>query len=193
MLSEDMGIMEFLAEYKYVFMFVGLIVAGEAVLIPAIYFSFVGRLDLVTVVVIAFIATILSDALWHILGRWSEDNGGIRRRLLGNAGVKNFSAYFLQHGFAALFFSKFIYGTRIAAQVLSGINKMAFRNYLFVNAAATTGWIFCLVLLGAGFSTGIDELSGTVRVVEQFIGFAAALLVLLFLIRYFVKKTWFPQ
>lgn len=193
LLSEDTRMPEFFAEYKYIFLFLGLIVAGEAVLIPSIYFSFAGKLDLPTVVIVAFTATILSDALWHFLGKWSGGKNGIRRKFLGNPNIKNFSAYFLRHGFAALFFSKFIYGTRVAAQVLSGINKMRFRNYLAVNAAATTAWIFCLTLLGAGFSAGINELSSTVRVAEQFIGFAASLLALLFLIKHFMEKTWFPQ
>ncbi|MBI2120734.1 MAG: VTT domain-containing protein [Parcubacteria group bacterium] len=185
----------FFGEYKYAFIFIGLIVAGEAVLIPAIYFSFIGRLDLTLVVVVALIATILSDALWYLLGRWGGYKEWTRRRVFGNerSAVQRFSAYFLHHNLIALFLSKFIYGTRIAAQVLSGINKVPFRSYFHVNAIAAAAWIATLVLLGAGFSSGIDELSSTVRVMEQFAGFAVLVLVLLFFIKHIAEKKWFPR
>lgn len=182
---------EFLSEYKYALIFVGLLAAGEAVLIPAIYFAFAGRLELPLVVTLAFAATIVSDALWYFLGRWFGRGGQFLQRFVWTERVKSFSAYFSRNSFVALFFSKFIYGTRIAAQVLSGISKMALRNYFAVNAAATAAWIFCLVILGAGFSAGIDELSSTVRVLGQFTGFVAVLLVLLFSVRNYAKKIWF--
>ncbi|HSH26690.1 MAG TPA: DedA family protein, partial [Wenzhouxiangella sp.] len=63
-------VLDLVAAYPYLMLFVGLLLVGEAVLLPALYLATTGRLDPFSVIVVAVTATMLSDLAWFLLGRW---------------------------------------------------------------------------------------------------------------------------
>src|SRR4029079_780436 len=65
------------------------------------------------------------------------------------------SGLFARHGLKAVFFSKFIYGTRIAAQMLAGLSRLRFSRYLLVNVLSVLVWL--ALLLGIGMA--IDQVA----------------------------------
>ncbi len=129
-------LLETLSAYPYLALFVGMIVAGELVLLPAIYLAATHRMDLMSVLALAMLATLLSDILWYSLGRRFPKP--TLKRLTGKVGqhfLEGVERTFNAGGKRVLFLSKFVYGTRTLIQVLAGVHGMPLRTYLATNVA----------------------------------------------------------
>ncbi|MCP1675422.1 membrane protein DedA with SNARE-associated domain [Natronocella acetinitrilica] len=123
-----------LQAYPFLFIFVGMLFAGETVLLPAIFLAVTGHLDLAAVISLAILATVLSDLAWYGLGR--KFPATALARIPGrhsNNVVRGLERMFSRKGAQILFLSKFVYGTRTITQVLAGVHDMAFRTYIVVN------------------------------------------------------------
>ncbi len=116
-------------------MFVGLLFGGETVLLPAIYFGISGAISLQAVIAISVLATAISDTFWYYLGCIIsvEKIASISIFKKHAKKVMRLSHSFQENGLILLFFSKFVYGTRTAMQILCGVNRIAFAKYFFVN------------------------------------------------------------
>ena len=127
-------VISLLQAHPYLFIFVGMLVAGEVVLLPAVYLAATGRLDLAAVISLAILATVLSDLIWYGLGR--RFPAAALERIPGrhsNSVVRGLERLFSRKGAQILFLSKFVYGTRTVAQILAGVHDMPFRRYIAVN------------------------------------------------------------
>lgn len=150
-----------LSAYPYLSLFIGMLFLGEMVLLPAIYLATTGRLDLVAVVILAVLATLISDCLWYALGR-SFPNRTLKR-VSGRVSVgllTGLEQAFNKRAGKVLFLSKFVYGTRTLVQVLAGMHGMSFRSYLLVNTAgvlAVTGALVLMAYLVIGTTYRLKE------------------------------------
>lgn len=143
--------------HPYLFIFVGMFFAGELVLLPAIYLAVTGRLELAYVVFVSIAATLLSDAVWYWLGR--RFPASALERIPGHRTsrlVRGIERLYTRNGAHVVFLSKFVYGTRVIAQVLAGIHDMPVRAYL----AANTLGVAALTLVLAGIAWSV---AGTAR------------------------------
>lgn len=142
------SVMGALSAYPYLALFLGLLVAGELILLPAIYLASTGRLEILPLLSVAFVATMISDVIWYGLGRrfpaptLQRMSGRMSERFL--AGVE---AAFNAGGKRLLFLSKFVYGSRTLMQVLAGIHQMPLRTYIWVNAAGVLAVTAVLTLI----------------------------------------------
>lgn len=140
--------LDVLSTHPYIALFVGMLVAGEVVLIPAIFLATTGRIDLPAVVSISMLATLISDALWYGLGRRLPQPviSRLSRRLSDQA-IRGIGQTFEAGGGRILFMSKFVYGTRTLVQVLAGVHGMPLRTYLPINMAGVFAVIAVLILI----------------------------------------------
>lgn len=147
-----------LREYPYLFMFAGLLVAGEVVLLPGLYLAVTGRLDFAMVIGVAITATMLSDLAWYGSGRLFPDAmlQRLSRRRAGRM-LPKMDRMISERGPQLLILSKFVYGTRTLAQVLAGVHRMPVPVYLAANALGVTSitlllsglaWIVATVAVG---------------------------------------------
>ena len=181
--------------YPYIILFVGMLFAGETVLLPAIYFALAGRLHLSYVVAVALVATISSDFVWyyaglHIKEKFGERmmNGRLRR------GLERLTGAFSRHGTTVLFFSKFVYGTRTAAQVLSGMHHMRLRTYIGINFLGTLSLFAFIAALAYSVDATVEKLQGIAHSVEAaFLAFVIVLLLAHLILAIIFKKTWFQR
>lgn len=187
--------LDFFAEYPYLMLFVGLLLAGEAVLLPALYLAATGRLEPLAVIVVAVAATMLSDLVWFLLGCWSPSGAveRMRRRYSGPV-VDRLQALISRNGLRLLFLSKFVYGTRIVAQVLAGALGMRFRSWLVVNFAA----VVTITLAMAGLAWGVVGTAQRMENLVQHVELAFLLFLLLAIAAYLVigtrmRKRWFQS
>ena len=118
----------------YPVLFVGLLVAGEVILIPALYLAVTGRLDLAIVFGIAIVATLISDLAWYGISPTAALKRLAARR--GGRLLPWLERVYRERGAEALFLSKFVYGTRVMAQLIAGLQAMPLRLYFVVNTAA---------------------------------------------------------
>ena len=180
--------------HAYLLLFLGLFLGGETVLVPAVYFALNGGLDLATLLAISVVATLMSDSLWYAFGRFAKFDTvagwPIIRRQAGV--IAQISGVFRAHSLKILFGSKFVYGTRVATQILSGVHAIPFLRYLLVNVIgilALQGYIVGLALF---LDRGLGEVKGFLYGAEILFAFFVGLLIILHLwIHKAVKKLWF--
>ncbi len=180
----------------YLLLFVGLFLGGETVLIPAVYFALNGDLDLLTLFAISIFATLISDSLWYMFGRVAKFDRIARWPIVGRqAGViAKISGVFRAHSLKILFGSKFVYGTRVAAQILSGAYAVPFFHYLLVNIVGVLALQGYIVLLALSLDRGLGEVKGFFYGTEVFFAVFLVFLIALHLwIHKTVKKLWFQQ
>lgn len=156
-----------LSGHPYAFIFVGLLFAGELILLPAIYLAITGRLQLEYVFAVAVPAMALSDLVWHYLGR-SVPRARLERFAGGRIGqgMARVERMFLRRGPQILIGSKFVYGTRTAAQVLSGVHEMPLRTYLVANSCAVMLLIGTLCAVGYSVRGTVSRLGEVVENME---------------------------
>jgi membrane protein DedA with SNARE-associated domain len=151
----------FITEQPYAVLFFALLFGGETILVPAIYLALLGKLNLWGLAAVASVATMLSDSGWYLAGRILPAEKVGRIRWLGKRWPQMFSyasGLFKRHGLKAIFFSKFIYGTRIAAQMLAGVARLAYYRYIIINLVGVIAWLGFIVGIGLLVGHGADRM-----------------------------------
>ena len=185
-------VLDLLSAYPYIALFAGMLIAGEVVLLPAIFLAATGRIDLAAVVLVALLATLISDAFWYGLGR--RFPSALLKRVSGRIGknsLSNLEQTFSAGGGRILFMSKFVYGTRTLVQVLAGVHGMPLRSYLPINMAAVLAVIVLLILISRlviGTAYQLDEVLQHLEV--AFLLFVVITVAGLFLFSRRMKKRW---
>lgn len=188
-------VLDIVAAYPYLMLFVGLLLAGEVVLLPALYLATTGKLDPLLVVVVAVVATMLSDLAWFLLGRWSPSEAveWMRRRHSSRI-VNRLQNLFSRNGPRLLFLSKFVYGTRIAAQVIAGALNMPFKTWLPVNLAAVVAVTLALAGLAWGVVGTAQRLEDMVQHIEvAFLLFLLLAIAAYLLVGTMMRRRWFQS
>lgn len=181
-----------LSDHPYAFIFVGLLFAGELVLLPAIYLAITGRLQLEYVFAVAVPAMALSDLVWYYLGR-SVPRARIERFAGGRIGrgMARVERIFLRRGPQILVGSKFIYGTRTAAQVLAGVHQMRLRTYLVANSLGVLLLVGALCAVGYSVRGTVGRLGETVENMEiAFLVFVIVAVLGHLLVARILRRRW---
>lgn len=181
-----------LASHPYLFIFVGMLIAGEVVLLPAIYLAATGRLDPPSVVAVSIAATLVSDIVWYWLGRRFPAKA--LERIPGHRTSKlvaGIERLFTTKGPHVLFLSKFVYGTRVAAQVLSGVHDMPVRTYLVWNTAGVLALTAALVAIAYSVAGTARRFADVVEDMEiAFVAFVAIAVLGYLVVGRMMKRKW---
>jgi membrane protein DedA with SNARE-associated domain len=129
-------------QYPYLAFFIGMLVLGDVVFVPAIYLSAHGSLSVWSVLGLAFLAGMISDAWWYVLGRtipmrrissWKfvEKREHIRAKI---------SDLVDTHAQLMIVVSKFTYGTRTLMQLVAGAKHISILRYASANAFGHILW-----------------------------------------------------
>jgi membrane protein DedA with SNARE-associated domain len=157
----------------YLFIFIGLLVAGEVVLIPAIYFAVTGHLELGWVLLSAIAAMAISDLVWYYLGR-ALPRERLKRIGRIDRAMSGLEKLYARRGPQILIGSKFVYGTRTAAQVLAGTNGMPVSTYLAANTVGIALLVVALCAMGYLVHGTVDRMTDLVgRMQVAFLVFVA--------------------
>ena len=133
----------------YVGLYLGIIFLGGVVLIPALYLALHGSLSLPVLIGIVLFANITSDVSWYFMGkvlgyeRIASWRFFRRRKKHFNQALR----YFEHYSYRLVFFSKFVYGTRIPIQVLCGVNRVPIWQYVLLTGAGSLAWLTFLLSL----------------------------------------------
>lgn len=183
---------DLLAGQPYAFLFIGLLIAGELVLLPAIYLSVSGRLHPGAVFAIAVLAMAASDLFWYFLGsrlprERLERLGGGR---IGRA-VAGMERLFLRRGPQILVGSKFVYGSRTAVQVLSGVHRVGLRTYVLANSAGVLLLVATLFAIGYTVRGTVGRMGELVdRLGIAFLVFIALAVLVNLLVSRMLRTRW---
>lgn len=129
----------------------GIPVPGETILIAGAIFAGAGRLNVVIVAVIGFLAAVVGDNIGFAIGhfggralvlRWGR-YVGITEERLDKAEV-----FFNRHGGKIIVFARFIEGLRQANGIIAGISGMHWLRFVAFNALGAALWVGTWVSVG---------------------------------------------
>jgi membrane protein DedA with SNARE-associated domain len=169
----------------------GVPVPGETVMIAAAVYAGAGRLNLVTVIVIALVAAIAGDnvgyAIGHFGGHRLLDRYG-RYVLLTPARVEKAEAFFNRHGGKVVTVARFIEGLRQASGIIAGLAKMPWRRFLAFNALGAALWVGVWVTLGDLAGQHLDTLYPAIQRYELYVAAAAVVAIAVLVARHVRRR-----
>jgi len=143
-------------------------------------------------VALAIAATLAADVLWYFFGSmipWGRlmHLPFLKRR---STLIERLTEAFRVRGLTVVFLSKFIYGTRIIAQVIAGAHRLPFWRYLAVNTAGIVVWNSILLSFVVFAHTSATIFDGTAWGLR--FGFIAAVVIVLVL-NWIAKRLLLPR
>lgn len=149
-----------LFEYKLVAVFIGAMFLGELMIVPVLYFSIAGYFNVPTVFVLMVVASFVTDLFWFVLGRVVSREKLLKLPFMHflHPTMDRLHGFFDTHGEKCVFYSRFIFGTRIATELLSGLHDMSLWKFIRADMLAILLWMLALFVLALGIYTGTSIL-----------------------------------
>ena len=139
----------------------GVPVPGETILIAGAIYAGAGRLNIVAVGVVGFLAAVVGDnigfAIGHFGGRELALRWG-RYVFLTAERLDKAQSFFERRGAAIITVARFIEGLRQANGIIAGISGMHWRRFLAFNALGAAMWVGTWVSLGYFAGKHIDPI-----------------------------------
>ena len=129
----------------------GIPVPGETVLIAAALFAGAGRLNVVVVGIVGFLAAVVGDNIGFAIGHFGGRALALRWGkyvFLTPERLDRAEDFFERHGGKIIVVARFIEGLRQANGIVAGITGMHWRRFLFFNAIGAALWVGVWVSLG---------------------------------------------
>jgi membrane protein DedA with SNARE-associated domain len=162
----------------------GVPVPGETILIGGAIYAGAGRLNIVAVGVVGFIAAVIGDnigfAIGHFGGRALALRWG-RYVFLTEERLDRAQSFFDRHGGKIITIARFIEGLRQANGVIAGISGMHWRRFLAFNALGAALWVGTWVSLGYLAGTHITTIYNYITRYSYYVLIALAVLVLAYI------------
>jgi membrane protein DedA with SNARE-associated domain len=129
----------------------GIPVPGETVIIAGAIYAGSGRLNVVAVGVVAFVAAVLGDNIGYTIGRFGgralADRWG-KYIFLTPERLDKAEAFFDRQGAKIITIARFIEGLRQANGIIAGITRMHWLRFLAYNALGAALWVGTWVSIG---------------------------------------------
>ncbi|TGW14930.1 DedA family protein [Candidatus Hepatobacter penaei] len=142
---------DFVAQWGYWAVFLGSLIEGESVILPAGYFASQGVLDLSKVMIIAFFGTLIADQGLFLIGHvWGKRVLSFFPKL--DPPAQKAFLFLKQYGIFYILTFRFIYGVRIISPLIIGTAGFPFGQFVFLNFVAAALW--SVLSCGAGYVFG---------------------------------------
>lgn len=166
----------------------GVPVPGETILIAAAVYAGAGRLNIVVVALVAFLAAVLGDNVGFGIGTY----GG--RPLASRVGRYVFlteerldraQAWFTRHGPKVVAIARFVEGLRQANGIVAGITRMHWLTFVAFNALGAALWVG--VWTGIGYASG-SHINAIYGPLSHALLAAAAIAIVILVVRYVLHR-----
>jgi membrane protein DedA with SNARE-associated domain len=158
----------------------GIPVPGETILIAGAIYAGSGRLNIVAVGVVGFIAAVIGDNIGYAIGRFGGralvERWG-KYIFLTPARLDKAEAFFARHGGKIITVARFIEGLREANGVIAGIADMHWLKFFFFNALGAALWVGTWVSIGYFAGQHITTIYNDVTRYSLYVLIAAILLI----------------
>lgn len=142
---------------------------GETLLIAGAVFSGLGKLNLIVVMVVGFLAAVIGDSIGFVIGRV----GGRRFVLkvgrfvwITDARLAKAERAYARHGGKIVAIARFIEGLRQLNGVLAGISVMTWPRFLAFNALGAALWVVVWASIGYLAGNNIGVISAQIGRIE---------------------------
>ncbi|GGY80811.1 DedA family protein [Streptomyces olivaceoviridis] len=168
---------------------------GETILLAAGVYAGTGRLNVVTVAVIAFAAAVAGDNLGYLIGRFGGRAFVHRWGKYVFLTPKRFEAaeaFFTRHGGKIVTVARFVEGLRQANGVIAGTTGMHWRRFLAFNALGAALWVGLWTTLAYLAGSHVTAIYDEIRRYQLYVLIAVAVLLAAFVVRHLVRRRREP-
>jgi membrane protein DedA with SNARE-associated domain len=167
----------------------GVPVPGETILILGAVYAGTGRLNILLVALIGFLAAAVGDnigfAIGHLGGRpLVERFGGYI--LLTPERLQKATDFFERHGGKIVVVARFIEGLRQANGIIAGITGMHWAKFLAFNALGAALWVAVWTSVGYFSGSHINTIYNAATRYSTYLAVAVAVLI----IAYITRRLW---
>jgi membrane protein DedA with SNARE-associated domain len=164
---------------------------GETILIAAAVYAGAGKLSIVLVVLIAWVAAVLGDNIGYAIGAF----GG--RRLVVKYGryvlitedrLDKASRFFERHGGKVVVVARFIEGLRQVNGIVAGTSAMTWRRFLVFNALGAALWVGTWSAVGYFAGNHITSIYEQVTRYSLYVAIAIAVLLVVLIVRAVLRR-----
>lgn len=184
------NIADFMAEYRYVSLFLSVLITGETAIMVASMLVRETVFSFGTVFWLIFLAALIADTFWFTLFRLIP----IQRlpkyfQNRSKAWVQNgFRNTFVNRNiFTLMLFSKFFYGTRLAFTAYLAFSKMSFSRFLIYDMLGCLLYVYVFMLAGLEIQRFLTQLFPDTSIAIIFSLGLVIFLLLLVILNYFKK------
>jgi membrane protein DedA with SNARE-associated domain len=167
----------------------GVPVPGETILILGAVYAGTGRLNILLVALIGFLAAALGDnigfAIGHLGGRRLVERFG-RYILLTPERLQKATDFFERHGGKIVVVARFIEGLRQANGIIAGITGMHWAKFLAFNALGAALWVAVWTSVGYFSGSHINTIYNAASRYSTYLAVAVAVLIL----AYIARRLW---
>ena len=161
---------DIILRYGYALVFVSAAVEGDATLLTATFLAHRGYLQLHLVIVVAAAATVTINQLYFWLARrYGQQRVAAMRTYRAIQPVLH---RIDRHGTLLVFFSRFVYGFRIAIPAACGATGMSAVRFTIVDVVGSIVWSVIVGLAGFAIGQLLDRLLDDLRRYEWWIALA---------------------
>ena len=148
-----------LIRYGYLLLFAGVVVEADGFLLAGAFLAARGYFDIRAVIVLSALATTLANQFWFRLARF-RGQAFFERRAQSDPRLQRITVWLQRRDTALIFFSRFLYGFRVAIPAAYGASGVSGWRFTWLDALSAAIWS---VIVGfAGFALG-----DTLRLVVQ--------------------------
>ena len=169
----------------------GIPVPGETILIAASVYAGAGRLNVVVVGIVGFLAAVAGDnivfAIGHFGGRALALRWG-KYVFLTSERLDKAESFFDRHGGKIIVVARFIEGLRQANGIVAGITRMRWRRFLLFNAIGAALWVGVWVSVGYLAGTHITAIYNQVTRYSLYVLIALGVLAVAFVARRLLRR-----
>ncbi len=130
--------------------FLGFLLPGDSLLFTAGFLASQGHLDIIWVLLLAFLGAITGDSVGYAFGR--QVGPRLFRRkdslLFHRDHLKRAQAFYEQYGGKTIVLARFLPFIRTFAPIVAGIGSMKYSHFVFYNVIGGFIWAFGLSLTG---------------------------------------------
>ena len=169
----------------------GIPVPGETILIAASVYAGTGRLNVVAVAAVGFIAAVIGDnigfAIGHFGGRALALRWG-RYVFLTEERLDKAASFFDRHGAWIITVARFVEGLRQANGIVAGITGMRWLRFLVFNALGAALWVGTWVSIGYLAGSHIGSIYSYITRYSYYALIVAGLVVVALIARHLLRR-----
>ena len=169
----------------------GIPVPGETVLIAGAVFAGSGRLNVVAVAVVGFVAAVAGDNIGYAIGRFGGRALAIRWGkyvFLTPERLDAAEAFFDRHGAKIITIARFVEGLRQANGIIAGITHMHWLRFVAYNALGAALWVGTWVSVGYFAGQHITTIYNAITTYSLYAAIAAVVLIAALVFRHLRKR-----
>jgi len=164
---------------------------GETILIAAAIFAGAGRLNVVVVGLVGFVAAVIGDNIGFAIGHFGGRALALRWGkyvFLTEERLAKAEVFFNRHGGKIIVVARFIEGLRQANGIIAGISGMRWWRFVIFNALGAALWVGTWVSLGYLAGNHINTIYHYITDYSWYVLIALAVLLLALIIRHVLLR-----